>query len=352
MSVWKAAPLERVSLDVSFGRIAMKRLITLVDPYILALLATVGLASILPARGVGAQWFEGAADIGIVLLFFLHGAKLSREAIVMGAANWRLHLTVLAVTFVLFPTLGLGISMIPGLVPVVATGMLFLTLLPSTVQSSIAFTSIARGDVAAAICSASFSNLLGIVITPSLVALLMQEGGASLSLHSVETILLQLLLPFIAGHLLRPVIGTVVARHKASITYVDRGSILLVVYTAFSAAVVEGLWHQMSVETVLLVASLCLLLLGVILTFTYVIGKICGFSREEAIVLLFCGSKKSLAAGVPMAGVLFPATQVGQLILPLMLFHQLQLIACALIARRLGKSASPIVSPAPKFNAA
>ncbi|HEX7782414.1 MAG TPA: bile acid:sodium symporter family protein [Sphingobium sp.] len=311
----------------------------LFDPYILALLGTVALASILPARGIWVGIFDIAANAGIVLLFFLHGAKLSREAILAGAGAWRLHLAVLCATFILFPALGLGVSLIPGLPAVVATGMLFLTLLPSTVQSSIAFTAMARGNVAAAVCSASFSNLLGIFATPLLAALLLDNGGASISLSSVEKIMLQLLLPFVVGHLMRPLLSGFLARYKSLIGYVDRGSILLIVYTAFGAAVVEGLWRQMPLATILLIAVLSILLLAVVLAITRFAGRLLGLSREDSIVLLFCGSKKSLAAGVPMAGVLFPAAIVGQVILPLMLFHQIQLIACALIARHMGAQA-------------
>src|SRR6195952_3972811 len=311
------------------------RLKTVLDPFIVALLETVLLASLLPARG---QWQTVAsyvADAGIVLLFFLHGAKLSREAIIGGARNWRLHLTVFAVTFGVFPLVGLGIAALPALPPPIAMGMLFVTLLPSTVQSSIAFTAVARGNVAAAVCSASFSNLAGIFVTPLLVALTIHSvgGGAGFSYQSAETIALQLLLPFILGHALRPVIGGFVGRHKALTTLVDRGSILIVVYTAFGAAVVEGLWHKLSPAQIGLIALLCAAILAVILFATCGLGRLFGFSHEDAIVLVFCGSKKSLASGVPMAGVLFPAAQVGPIILPLMIFHQLQLIACAFIAR-------------------
>lgn len=313
----------------------MNRLRVILDPFILMLLGTVLLASLLPARGIAAPLFADLADAGIVLLFFLHGAKLSREAIVAGASNLKLHATVFATTFLLFPLIGLAVSRLPFLTPTVAGGLLFLTLLPSTVQSSIAFTAIARGNVAAAVCSASFSNLIGIVVTPLLVALTMQGVGgqsATLSWHSVTSIALQLLLPFVTGHLLRPWIGGWVARNKRVLTVVDRGSILLVVYSAFGAAVVEGLWHRLSIDQLGLIALLCTLMLGVVLAITWAVGRAL-FDREDAIVLLFCGSKKSLASGVPMAGVLFPAAQVGTAILPLMLFHQIQLIACALIAR-------------------
>jgi sodium/bile acid cotransporter 7 len=319
----------------------IRRFLALFEPFILMLLGTVLLASLLPARGMWAGVFGWAADAGIVLLFFLHGAKLSREAILDGARNWRLHGVTLGTTFVIFPLLGLGLSALPLMDRPLEAGLLFLTLLPSTVQSSIAFTVIARGNVAAAVCSASFSNLAGIVVTPALVALLMHGHGNAMSWKSVDSILLQLLLPFALGHALRPVIGGFVTRHKLLMTVVDRGSILLVVYTAFGAAVVEGLWHKLSGADLALLALLCALLLGIVLAITYAMGRALGFRREDQIVLLFCGSKKSLASGVPMAGVLFPPAQVGLVILPVMLFHQIQLIACALIARRYADQPSP-----------
>jgi solute carrier family 10 (sodium/bile acid cotransporter), member 7 len=312
------------------------RILALFEPFVLMLLGTVLLASLVPVRGAAVPLADALTTAGIVLLFFLHGAKLSREALLQGARNWRLHLAVLATTFVLFPLLGLGLSALPMLAGPMAAGVLFLTLLPSTVQSSIAFTAIARGNVAAAVCSASFSNLIGIFVTPALVALLMTlpGGHVAISLDSIETIALQLLAPFLLGHALRPWIGGFVSRQKKLVTMVDRGSILLVVYTAFSAAVVEGLWSRVSGETLALLLLVCCALLVAVLGLTWALGRLLGFSREDAIVLLFCGSKKSLASGVPMAGVLFPAAQVGAVILPVMIFHQIQLIACAVIARR------------------
>ena len=318
------------------------RFLSVFEPFILMLLGTVVLASLLPARGEMAPIVGYAADIGIVLLFFLHGAKLSREAILSGLRNWKLHLAVLAVTFVAFPVFGLGLTALPFVTGPLAAGLLFLTLLPSTVQSSIAFTAIARGNVAAAVCSASFSNLLGILVTPALVALLMNvSGSGGISIESIEAIVLQLLVPFVAGHLLRPWIGAWVTRRKAMLTVVDRGSILLVVYSAFGAAVVEGLWTKVSIGDLILIGFLCTALLAFVLALTFAVARLMKLPREDAIVLQFCGSKKSLASGVPMAGVLFPPAQVGVILLPVMLFHQLQLIACAIIARRYGASAPP-----------
>ena len=319
----------------------MKALLTRlkIDTFILLLLATVGLASLLPARGIGADIAEGAADIGIVLLFFLHGARLSRQAVIEGVRHWRLHATVGAVTYGLFPLLGLGIAMLPFLDPWLRTGLVFLTLLPSTVQSSIAFTAMARGNVAGAVCSAAFSNLAGIVITPVLVALMLTGEQGGISGDAVLTIVVQLLLPFVAGHLLQPLIGKWIARQRALLLVVDRGSVLMVVYAAFSAAVVEGLWSRVSAADMLTILGLSALLLAIVLVFTRLVGRWLGFSREDVIVLQFCGSKKSLATGVPMAGVLFPAATVGAVILPLMVFHQLQLMVCAVLAARYGREA-------------
>ncbi|MET0249089.1 MAG: bile acid:sodium symporter family protein [Sphingobium sp.] len=321
----------------------MKQLRAFLDPFLVLLILTVVLASLLPARGAGVPIAQGATDIAIVLLFFLHGAKLSRAAVLSGAKAWKLHFATLGTTFLAFPLIGLAMQGLGVLSPELRAGLLFLTLLPSTVQSSIAFTAIARGNVAAAVVSASFSNLLGMVLTPLLAALLMHvansEGGSIVSLSSIEGIVLQLMLPFLVGHLLRPWIGGFVDRNKGWLGKVDRGSILLVVYTAFSAAVVEGLWHSVSRLELAVLIGLSLLILAAVLAFTWALGRLLGLSRGDAIVLQFCGSKKSLATGVPIAGVLFPAAIVGPILLPVMIFHQIQLMACALLARHYGAQA-------------
>ena len=307
-----------------------------IDPFILLLLGTVALASFLPARGAAAPYAAMVTQAAIALLFFLHGAKLSRQAIWAGVGAWRVHAVVFASSFVLFPLIGLGVRAAGHgwLDPAIASGILFLTLLPSTVQSSIAFTSIAGGNVPAAVCSASFSNLIGIVLTPLLVALLLGGSGNGISTDAVGKIALQLLLPFIAGHLARPLIGATIDRHKALVGRVDRTSILLVVYTAFSASVIEGLWHRLGVGDLIVILLLDAMVLAIVLLATTAASRTLGFSRADEIVIVFCGSKKSLASGVPMAGALFPAAALGPVILPLMLFHQLQLMVCAVLAAR------------------
>ncbi len=305
------------------------------DPYILALLAVVVLASALPARGVAGDVLSPVTKSVVALLFFLHGAKLPREAVIAGLTHWRLHLSVLAVSFLLFPLLGLlaGLAS-PALISApLAAGVLFLCCLPSTVQSSIAFTALARGNVAAAVCAASASNLVGMAATPLLVAGLMHTQGAGPGFDAVQSILLQLLAPFASGQLARPLIGAWLERHKPLVGLVDRGSILLVVYSAFSQAVIGGVWSRVTPGDLAMVFALCAVLLAAILAITSWLGKAMGFSMPDRIVLLFCGSKKSLVTGAPMAAILFTPALAGVMIVPLMIFHQLQLIACAALAK-------------------
>lgn len=308
------------------------------DNFTLALIATVTVASLLPCEGTTAVIFGWITNLGIALLFFLHGAKLSRQAIIAGATHWRLHLLVFACTFVLFPILGLLLKPVlsPLVTPELYLGMLYLCALPATVQSSIAFTSLARGNVPAAICSASASSLLGVFLTPLLVQLLIgAHGDTGIStLDAIGKITLQLLVPFIAGQLLRSWLGAWVERNKSVLRYVDQGSILLVVYTAFSAAVIQGLWHQIPMPALAGLVVACCILLALALLATNLLGRYLGFSLEDRITIVFCGSKKSLATGVPMASVLFATSTVGVILLPLMLFHQIQLMVCAVLAQR------------------
>ncbi|WP_406144392.1 bile acid:sodium symporter family protein [Streptomyces sp. NBC_01012] len=322
-----------------------------VDAYILALIGTVVLAALLPASGTGADAAGGASTGAVALLFFLYGARLSTAEAMDGLKHWRLHLTVMACTFVVFPLFGLASH---GLVPHVLTpqlqdGFLFLCLVPSTIQSSIAFTSIARGNVPAAICAGSFSSLAGIVLTPLLAAALLGGSGGGFSADSLVKIVLQLLVPFLAGQLLRRWIGGFISRHRKVLGYVDRGSILLVVYTAFSEGMVAGIWHQVTALRLGALLAVEAVLLALMLAISWYGSKRLGFDREDRIAIQFAGSKKSLAAGLPMASVLFGA-HASLAVLPLMLFHQMQLMVCAVIAKRRSRDPLPsdtLVGPAP-----
>ncbi|MDS1142098.1 bile acid:sodium symporter family protein [Pusillimonas sp. SM2304] len=308
-----------------------------IDPFLAKLFLAVIVASILPAHGTGATLFSWAANLSIALLFFLHGARLSREAIVAGAGHWRLHLSIFSVTFLLFPALGLlaGPLFAPYVTPELHTGILFLCCLPATMQSAIAFTAIARGNIPAAICSASASNLLGVFVTPLLAGLILagsSTGDAPISLDAVGKIMLQLLLPFVLGHASRPWLGAWVAKRNRLLKHVDQGSILLVVYTAFSASVIGGLWTTTPPSALLAVLLISAALLALVLGLILLLGRLMGFSIEDRITLLFCGAKKSLSSGIPIANILFAGHAVGAIVLPIMVFHQIQLIVCAIIA--------------------
>lgn len=308
-----------------------------IDKFLLVLITVVILASLFPCEGIYKTIFEHLTTAAIALLFFMHGAKLSRDAIVSGMGHWKLHLVVFLSTFALFPLLGLALNVVvPNLLsPALYLGFLYLCALPATVQSAIAYTSMAGGNVAAAICSASASSILGVFLSPLLVGLLMHtQGGETDTLHAIGAIILQLMVPFVIGHLSRPLIAKWVERHRKLINITDRSSILLVVYTAFSEAVIEGIWHQIDGWSLLSIVVFSTILLAIVLVINTFAARWLGFNTADEITIVFCGSKKSLANGIPMANVLFPASTVGMMVLPLMIFHQIQLMVCAVLAQR------------------
>jgi solute carrier family 10 (sodium/bile acid cotransporter), member 7 len=313
------------------------------DPYIMAILASVVLAGLFPVSGPAALGLGWVTKITIGLLFFLHGARLPREAVIAGFGHWRLHLTIIAISFALFPLLGLSTTLLPpSILPKdLGQGVLFLCCLPSTVQSSIAFTSTARGNVAAAVVAASASNLLGVILTPLLVGLLLHAQGSGISMDAVKSIIVQLLIPFALGQASRRWTGTFVIEHKSILGLFDRRSILLVVYSAFSGAVTAGLWTKVGPKDLATLLFLSTALLAIVLALSALIARRLGFSKEDEIAIVFAGSKKSLASGVPIAGILFSTATAGVIVLPLMIFHQLQLMACALIAQRYGRRDGP-----------
>jgi solute carrier family 10 (sodium/bile acid cotransporter), member 7 len=320
----------------------MIRLRLRLDPFLVAIIATVGTATLLPARGEGAVAARWATDAAIVLLFFMHGAQLSPRAVLAGARNWRLHAIVLAATFVLFPALGVAAhTFVPGLLtPPLWAGVILVVAAPSTVQASIAFTSAAGGNVPAALCSASASNLLGIVLTPLIAGFLLTSHRADLSPRTILTVATQLLLPFLAGQLLRPAIGAFMARNTRALKLVDYGSILLIVYGAFSQGVVSGIWHQVDLPQIARLALVDAGLLATVIATLTLASRLLRFSRPDEIAIVFCGSKKSLASGLPIASVLLAGHPVGIVVLPLMVFHQIQLMVCAALATRYAASSA------------
>lgn len=316
-----------------------------IDPFLLGLLGMIGLAVLLPCQGQAALVLSDAARLVVGLVFFLYGARLSPKAVWQGMANWRLQGLILASTFGLFPLLGLAVAaVLPAGIPAdLRAGILFLSILPSTVQASVGFTAIARGNVPAAICAASASSMAGVVVTPLLAGLLLQAQGG-ISTAQIQALLIQVLLPFIAGQAARRWIGGFIGRHKRAVGMVDRGSILLIVYTAVSSGVASGVWLRLGMANIATIVLVNVLLLALVLALTSRISRVLGMPREDEAAVMFCGSVKSLATGVPMLNVLFAAPAAGLMVVPLILFHQMQLMVCAVLARRSGREEAESVS--------
>ena len=313
------------------------------DTFTLLIIVMVALGTLLPIRGEAAAGLSLITKFAIGALFFLHGARLSRQAIIAGLGHWRFHLAALALTFVLFPILGVAASaLLKGrLADTLVLGVAYLCVLPSTVQSSIAYTALAKGNVPVAVCSASLSNLVGVFVTPLLVSLLVSEASnAGNTLASVQAIVVQILLPFVAGHLLRPLIGTIVDQHKKFLGWFDRGVILAIVYRAYSAAIEHDMWSSVSGWDLAVLLAVVGFFLAIVLIASIAAAKSLSFNQPDKTALVFCGMQKSLASGAPMAGILFSAATAGIVLLPLMLYHQLQLMLGAFLARRFQEEAT------------
>jgi sodium/bile acid cotransporter 7 len=307
------------------------------DSFTLMMLATVLLASVAPARGAAVPLLDALVKAAVMALFFLHGARLAREAVLQAIGHWRLQFLILGLTYLLFPAIALATGPLASqaLDPALSLGFVFLCCLPSTVQTSIAYTSVGRGNVPAAACAASASNLLGIVFTPLLTGLLLARQGA-VTLGAFGTIVVLLLLPFVAGQVARPWLGGWIARQRLLLVTVDRGAILLMIYSAFGKAVDAGIWQRVSAGDLLFVVLLSGALLALVVTTGILAARRMGFSREDEVAIVFCGSMKSLVTGMPMANVLFPGAQAGILVIPMIVFHQVQLLTCGVLARRYG----------------
>ena len=310
----------------------MPNFLTRIDPLVAGIIVSALIAFVLPARGAFADGFGVAVKLAIALLFFLYGARLSTREALNGLTHWRLHAAILACTFVVYPLIGILLRPLSAVVsPELYQGILFLTLVPSTVQSSVALTGIARGNVSGAVVAASLSSLVGVVATPLLAMLLMRSSGGVLIDASVFLdISIQLLLPFLLGQLAHNFLPPVreIAASKAT-KIVDRGSIWMVVYSAFSQGVVAGVWTQLPLWQILFLIALAAALVVAMLWVTgWVPGKL-GFNPADTVAIQQCGTQKSLATGLPMASVMFVGATLGTLIIPLMIYHMTQLVICS-----------------------
>ncbi len=321
----------------SFAQAARARL----DPFVAAIVATLLLGLVVPVPAGGRTAVAAVADVAVVLLFLAYGMRLRTAEVVASLRNARLQGAVLAATYVAFPVLGLAVSAAarPALGPQLATGLLFVSLLPGTIQSSIALTGVARGNLPSAISAATLSNVTGMLLTPALVLLLLGQA-ATPGFGGARAVLLQLLLPFVVGQLLQGWAGPWARRHPVLMLIVDRGTILIVVFSGVTAATAAGVWAAITPLSLGSLVAACLVVLAVMLTATWWAARRLHLPAADRVVLLLCGSQKSLATGLPMAGVLFPAATAATVAVPVILFHQLQMIVGAVIARRLARRPS------------
>ena len=313
------------------------------DWFLLGLAGATLLAWAFPGPGAAGGWMhpEILTKFGVALLFFLHGVSLSFATLRAGILNWRLHALVQACTFVLFPVIGVGLTLVLSdrVAPELLLGIFFLCALPSTVSSSIAMTAAARGNVAGAIFNATLSSLIGIVLTPLWVTVVMRTTGETRPLGPVVVDLFRwLVLPLLVGQSLRPWLGEWAARHKPKIGIVDRLTILLLVYTSFCDSFQQGLWSRYGIGVVGFVVVLSGALLAFVLVVTAALGRAFRFERADRVTAVFCGSKKTLASGVPMAKLIFGAHPgLGMILLPIMVYHSIQLVVGGVLAQRWGR---------------
>lgn len=322
----------------------MKR--SLIDPFIIALLAVVGIAYLLPYPGTKESPFhlDEIADIGVSVIFLLYGLQLGPEKLKAGLTNARLHLVIHASTFILFPLIIIILKPFFSTVFMqqVWLPFFFLAALPSTVSSSVVMVSIAQGNIPAAIFNASISSLIGVFITPVWMSLFLEQQPGSIGLGQViGKLLLQVLLPVIIGLFLHKKFGRFAEVNRKRLKLFDQSVILLIVYCSFSESFYEGVFKGF--EPIYLLALLVMVtaLLFVVYSIITLITKALHFNREDRITATFCGSKKSLVHGSVMSKVLFAnAANSGLVLLPLMLFHAVQLFIISIIAGKMHRSIS------------
>jgi sodium/bile acid cotransporter 7 len=305
------------------------------DGFLMAIIASAVLATLLPVRGQGVTVMTWTSKIMLGVLFFVYGVRLKRDEAIAGLKHWRLHTVILSCTYVVFPLVGLALGVLsPSVInPELYRGLLWICIVPGTVQSAINFTSIARGNVAGAIVASSISNLLGVFLTPLLAMAVMSTTGLHISPKSILDISLQVLFPFILGQLVRKWLAPFVLAHP-KLKYFDHLTIILVVYLAFSSGIREGVWSRLGLGEIAVILGISLAMLAAMLVFTWNLAGWLRFNRRDQIAIQFNGTKKSLTTGVPMAIVLFPAAAASAIVLPLMVFHQAQLMACSVLAGR------------------
>ncbi|TDE16791.1 bile acid:sodium symporter family protein [Dyadobacter psychrotolerans] len=312
------------------------------DGFMLALISMIGLAYLWPYPGMKGSPVPLAqiSSYAVSLIFFFYGLRLSPDKLRAGLVNWKLHTMVHLSTFVLFPLLALALRpLFKGEDhQMMWLAIFFLTALPSTVSSSVVMVSIAGGNIPAAIFNASISSLIGVFITPLWMGLVLDTGSGNYDLMSVVGKLsLQVLLPVTLGILMNKSWGSIAEKYKKYIRYFDQFSILLIVYTSFCESFGEHLFSEFEAKDIIFLGMGMLALFFAVYFLLTFFCRSLGFSKEDEVTAVFCGSKKSLIQGAVMSKVLFSGAHAGVMLLPIMLYHALQLISASIIAQRMAR---------------
>lgn len=311
--------------------------------FFLFMLIAVGLSWLFPFYGTAQSPLPLGliTQYGIPVIFFFYGVRLSPEQLRAGLSNWKLHLVVQSTTFVLFPLIVLLFSFLRNdpEYQLLWLGTFYLAALPSTVSSSVVMVSIAHGNLPAAIFNASLSSMLGIFITPLWMSFFIKESASAAEFTDVIVKLcFQVLVPVIAGFLMHQWLGRFSEKHKMKLRYFDQAVILLIIYTAFCESFYGNVFSNHSLTEIALLAALMLAFFVVMFGLMQVTASQLGFSREDRITILFCGSKKSLVQGALMGRLLFPnPVTLGVILLPLILYHALQLLVGSAIAEKMAR---------------
>ncbi|WP_240935835.1 bile acid:sodium symporter family protein [Hymenobacter sp. HDW8] len=322
------------------------------DGFLLGLLGVIGLAYLWPAFGAedGPLPLGRIAHYGVSVIFFFYGLRLSREKLKAGLSNWRLHLVVQGTTFLLFPLLLLAVKPFfdSEKSQLLWLGGFYLAALPSTVSSSVVMVSIAKGNLPAAIFNASISSLLGVFITPVWMALFLTAGTSGGLGSTILDLALQVLLPVAVGILLHSRLHWFAQRFAGPLRMLDQAIILLIVYTSFCESFAQGIFRGYSAGDLFGLGAAMLALFFLVYGCILLLGRLVKFNREDTITALFCGSKKSLVQGTVMSKVLFPdARTAGLILLPLMIYHALQILVASIVAQALSRRADKQATATP-----
>lgn len=319
------------------------------DPMLRILVGAIVLAFVLPVKGAARDAAGTVSDVAIFVLFLLNGMRVSRADMIAGFGNWRFFLPLIAFVFGAMAVFGLAADMLAEMLlpPVLATGFLYLGVLPSTVQSATSYSTLGGGNVALSVIAAATLNIIGVFISVPLFLALGGSGEGAVGGATIAKILLLLILPFALGQLVQTRTTRFIAAHRNKIVWMDRLIIGLAVYVALSGAVVQGIGHKVSAGDWLAILALALALLAAAHGGAWAASGLLRLHRAERVSFLFAGAQKSAALGVPLAAVLFPPATAGFVVVPLLLYHLLQLVLAAPLSSRLARPRDDAGSSAP-----